>query len=81
MILTNVLAQFFGMFSQLAPESLPNQNLAMLSDIWLIQFSREYSLGRDGKERTFFIFLHPNNPKLESQGLKNICRIFWAERD
>jgi hypothetical protein len=31
---------------------------------------------RDGKEHTFFIFLNPNNPKLESQGLKNVCRKF-----
>ena len=27
---------------------------------------------RDGKEHTIFIFLHPNNPKLGSQGLKNV---------
>jgi uncharacterized protein YdeI (YjbR/CyaY-like superfamily) len=33
------------------------------------------------KERTFFIFLNRNNPKLESQELKNICSKFWLEKD
>jgi uncharacterized protein YdeI (YjbR/CyaY-like superfamily) len=33
------------------------------------------------QEHTFFIFLHPNNPKLESQGLKNVCSKFSMERD
>ena len=35
----------------------------------------------NGKEHTFFIFLHPNNPKLGSQGLKNVCGKFSMERD
>jgi hypothetical protein len=35
----------------------------------------------DAKEHTFFIFLNPNNPKLASQGLKNVCSEFSMERD
>jgi uncharacterized protein YdeI (YjbR/CyaY-like superfamily) len=33
------------------------------------------------KEDTSFIFLHPNNPKPGSPGLKNLCRKFSMERD
>jgi hypothetical protein len=29
----------------------------------------------------FFIFLHPNNPKPGSRGLKNVCGKFSMERD
>ena len=35
-----------------------------------------------GRQRAYiFIFLHPNNPKPVSQGLKNICSKFSMERD
>jgi uncharacterized protein YdeI (YjbR/CyaY-like superfamily) len=33
------------------------------------------------KEHTFFIFPHPYNPKLGSQGLKNACGKFSMEND
>lgn len=35
----------------------------------------------DSKEHTFFILRKPNNPKLESPGLKNISSKFSMERD
>ena len=34
-----------------------------------------------GNEPTSFIFQPPNNPRLESQGLKNPCRRFSSEKD
>jgi len=35
-----------------------------------------------GRQRGYFIiFLHPNNPKPGSQGLKNVCSKFSMERD
>ena len=38
-------------------------------------------LRQEGKGHTFFIFLHSNNSKLGSQGLKNVCRKFSMDRD
>lgn len=39
------------------------------------------ALTRDGKERTLFIFLKPNNPKPENRESKNMCKKFSMERD
>ncbi len=58
------------------PEELQNK----FDEIPALKIAFE-ALTRDGKERTLFIFLKPNNPKPENRESKNMCKKFSMERD
>jgi len=59
------------------PEEFQNK----LDEIPALKTPSDALTPRTGKEHTTFIFLHPNHPKLGSQGLKNVCSKFSMERD
>lgn len=63
------------------PEPIPEEFQKKLDEAPALKTAFNALTPRRGKEHTSFIFLHPNNPKPGSQGLKNIRSKSSRERD